>query len=311
MPKDAHQCFPSPLRYPGGKGKVANYFKLLFLENDLVGQHYAELYAGGASVALSLLYEEFASHIHINDLNKSIHAFWYAVLNQPDDLCRLINDTAVTIEEWYRQRAVQDDESASPLELAFSTFFLNRTNHSGIVNGGVIGGQQQLGEWKLDARYNKADLICRIKKIARHRNRITLTGQDAADYIRTLLPRLPAGTLSYLDPPYYVKGEGLYEHFYQHDDHVAIAALMHDAQHEWIVSYDAVANIRNLYTDFDRIEYTLSYSAAIRQRGNEAMFFSPNLRQPDVVSPAHINSSVIYARQAAIASGQQTMDIGL
>lgn len=29
--------YASPLRYPGGKGKVANYLKLLFLKNGLLG----------------------------------------------------------------------------------------------------------------------------------------------------------------------------------------------------------------------------------------------------------------------------------
>src|SRR5215218_6813135 len=93
--------FHSPLRYPGGKRKVANFIKLLMLENDLVGHAYAEPYAGGGSVALSLLYEEFASEIHINDLNQSVFAFWNAVLNETEALCRRISDVTVTMQEWH------------------------------------------------------------------------------------------------------------------------------------------------------------------------------------------------------------------
>lgn len=192
---------PSPLRYPGGKGKVANFLKLVFLRNNLIGQNYAELYAGGASVALALLYEEYASHIFINDLNYSIYAFWYSVLNHTDALCTRIQNTAVTIEEWHEQKSVQKSEQPELLDLAFSTFFLNRTNRSGIISGGVIGGKSQSGQWKLDARYNKLDLISRIQKISRYKSRITLTRHDAASYIKDILPTSSQKHISISRPP--------------------------------------------------------------------------------------------------------------
>jgi DNA adenine methylase len=289
--------FHSPLRYPGGKGKVANFIKLLMLENDLVGHAYVEPYAGGASVALSLLYEEFASEVHINDLNRSVFAFWNAVLNDTDRLCARIVAVAVTMDEWGRQRDVQLSEQPDPLDLAFSTFFLNRTNRSGIIEGGVIGGKNQTGAWKLDARFNKDDLIRRIKKIARYGSRITLTQHDAAHYLGHVLPTFPEATFVYLDPPYYVKGEGLYEHFYHHADHAQIAGLVRDLTHPWVVSYDAAPKVIELYEGFDRITYNLSYSAQDRYRGAEVMFFSPGLQRPDVASPAKIHSKAVAAAQ--------------
>ena len=175
--------FPSPLRYPGGKGKVANFMKLLFTENDFVGWDYVEPYAGGASVALALLFEDYAAHVHINDINRSVYAFWRVVLDQPDELCARILDTRVSTAEWRRQRKVQMAVDPAPLDLAFSTFFLNRTNRSGIITGGIIGGQGQDGTWKLDARYNKSDLVRRIQKVARFRGRITLTQLDAFEFL--------------------------------------------------------------------------------------------------------------------------------
>ena len=287
----------SPLRYPGGKGKVTNYVKLLMLRNDLIGYAYSEVYAGGASVALALLFEEYASHIHVNDINRSVHAFWDAVLNQSDLLCRLIQDTAVTMDEWHRQRAVQLSETPDPLDLAFSTFFLNRTNRSGIISAGVIGGQAQNGDWHLDVRYNKMELIKRIKKIARHHTRITLTRLDGAEYIRTNLPALPARTFAYLDPPYYVKGRGLYEHFYQHEDHAQIANLVRNINQPHIVSYDAAPEILDFYAGYQRIEYGLHYSAANRYVGAEVMFFSDGLERPIVDSPANIDIQTVHHAQ--------------
>jgi DNA adenine methylase len=280
--------YPSPLRYPGGKGKLTNYVKLLLGRNNLFDIHYVEPYAGGASIALSLLFEEYARHIHINDLNPSIFAFWFSVLNETDELCRLIQDTEVSIDERERQRQVQADLNASLVKRGFSTFFLNRVNRSGIIRAGVIGGKRQEGEWTLDARYNKSDLIQRIQKIARYRRRITVTNLDAAELIRSRIPSLPKNTLVYLDPPYYGKGKDLYQHFYQHEDHAAIAALVPTIRQPWIVSYDAHVNLVPLYSEYRSIEYGLHYSAQDRYVGAEIIFFAPELVIPDVPTPANI-----------------------
>jgi DNA adenine methylase len=291
--------YPSPLRYPGGKGKIANFIKLLFLHNGLVGHDYLELYAGGAAVALGLLYEEYASHVHINDLNRGVFNFWKVVLEQPDALCRRIAATRVTMAEWTRQRAVQQARKPDPVDLAFSTFFLNRTNRSGIIDGGVIGGQDQDGAWPLDARYNKQELIRRIEKIGRFRNRITLTGIDAAQYLQRRLPSLRDETFAYLDPPYYEKGADLYEDSYRHEDHAKIAGLMRHVRHPWLVSYDAAPELATLYKGFKRLAYGLSYSAGLRYRGSEIMFFGPDVSRPRGVLPANVHMKVVLRQLSA------------
>lgn len=292
MAIDAEQRFPSPLRYPGGKGKLANYVKLIFLENGLVGREYVEPYAGGASVALALLFEEYASHIHINDLSPSVAAFWRTVLTATEELCDLIARTPVTIEEWERQRAVQLDPNADQTALGFSTFFLNRTSRSGIIGGGIIGGKRQTGKWKIDARFTREDLIRRVRKIARHRNRITVTRHDAATYLETELPKIDKPFV-YLDPPYYVKGGDLYQDSYKPEDHTAIATLVHKLDIPWMVSYDAVPQIDDLYRPAPRVAYNLSYSAQERYKGKEVMFFDANLILPDVPSPANVDPRLV------------------
>lgn len=280
---------------------MANYIKLLFLRNNLVGHGYVEPYAGGAGVALSLLYEEYASHIFINDLNRSVFAFWYAVLNYTEELCQRIAETPVTMDEWERQKEAQKTLDLGPLDLAFSTFFLNRTNRSGIIDGGVIGGRKQDGNWRLDARYNTDELIRRIKKVARYRSRITLTQLDAADYIQNVIAGLPTETFVYFDPPYYAKGGHLYEHSYQDEDHAEIASLVHKLEKPWIVSYDTVPQILQLYEGLQRVDYDLSYSAADRYRGSEVMFFSPQLKSLDVQKPAGIYYDVVDKARTAAA----------
>src|SRR5688500_14936336 len=120
--------FLSPLRYPGGKRKLANFIRLLYYENNLLDGEYAELYAGGASVALSLLYGEFVTRVHINDIDPAVAAFWSVTLESTEELIKRIRDVAVNVTEWERQRSVQESKAPDPVDLAFSTFFLNRTN---------------------------------------------------------------------------------------------------------------------------------------------------------------------------------------
>lgn len=287
----------SPLRYPGGKGDIANYIKLLVHINGLRDGDYFEPYAGGAGVALGLLFGEHVRHIHINDVDKAIYAFWKSVLDHTDELCRLIQDTSVTIEEWHTQKAVQTQQAdVSLLELGFSTFFLNRCNRSGIISGGVIGGKAQSGDWKIDARFNKQDLIARIQQIANRRSRIFLYNKDAIELLRTLAPELPSKSLIYLDPPYYRKGKELYTNFYTPDDHADVAHEVKLLSNAWIVSYDNCPEIVSLYEGMKKIEYKLSYSANGRYQGSEVMFFSDRVKIPDVPDPRSKKIQYAYTK---------------
>lgn len=285
--------FASPLRYPGGKGKVANYLKLLILENDLSGCLYVEPFAGGAGAALALLYEEYVERIHINDINRGVAAFWVIALGHGEVLRRRVSKARLNMDEWERQRLVQRARDPDPLDLAFSTFFLNRVNRSGIVDGGVIGGRGQSGTWKLDARFNKQTLLRRLEKVERYSGRITFTAMDAAELLARISPVLPRDSLVYLDPPYYVKGKGLYENWYDDDDHRAIRSLVRAIKTHWLVSYDAADYILALYAGVRSLRYSLSYSAGDRYRGSEVIFYSPDLKIPTVASPANVSAGVV------------------
>ncbi|MHB1713471.1 MAG: DNA adenine methylase [Acidithiobacillus ferrooxidans] len=275
----------TPLRYPGGKGKLAGYIKEVITANKLLDGHYVEPFAGGAGVAIELLLQDYVSHAHINDIDRSIYAFWYCVLEKTDAFCDLVEMTPVTIDEWLIQRTIQKlSIEYDILALGFSTFFLNRCNRSGIVKGGVIGGINQNGKWKLDARYNRSDLLRRIQQIARFKSRITLHNRDAADFLNLTIPLAPDNTLVYLDPPYYVKGEGLYANHFTPSDHAKLATSVANglAGSKWIVSYDNVPEIVSMYNRFQGFVYGLSYSAHKRQIGSEVMFFSDSIYVPPV-----------------------------
>ncbi|MCK2097370.1 DNA adenine methylase [Thauera aromatica] len=276
------KAFATPLRYPGGKGKFSHFVKQIFESNNLLDGHYVEPYAGGAGVALELLFHEYASRIHINDIDPAVHAFWESAVNHTEDLCRLIYDTPVTIETWHKQRHVLANlEQHSVAEVALATFFLNRTNRSGILKAGVIGGLSQSGKWKLDVRFNKDNLIPRIELIGRYRKRIQVYNLDAVELMNNIAPSLPEKTLIYLDPPYYVKGSGLYRNFYEHDDHVLIARTLESVKHPWIVSYDDTKEIREIYKSYRQDKYFLSYTAQEKKKGLEVMIYGPSIEIPD------------------------------
>lgn len=283
------QRYVSPLRYPGGKAQVVKFIKLLILKNDLIGSTYVEPYAGGASVALSLLFEDYVSSVHINDLNLGVYDFWQSVLCYPDIFCRMIEEAALTIEEWRRQRNIAIHPSSTAVERGFATFYLNRTNRSGIISGGVIGGVNQEGPWKLNARFPRAELVRRIRKIARFRSRITLTRCDAL----ALLQSVPSGRRFYfLDPPYYARGERLYDNFYNHDDHQKICDAMANLKDPWVVSYDAAPEIMHMYSQYRSLRYSLSYSANSRGRGSEIMFSAPGLVMPEM-APSEVSAQKV------------------
>ena len=271
--------FYSPLRYPGGKGKVSDYFKQIFKDNFLYDGIYIEPYAGGASVGLSLLFNEYASKIIINDIDRSIFSFWHSVLNKPEELCKLIRDTPVNMDTWFQQKHIQKEKSKNSLiKVGFATFFLNRTNRSGILNAGAIGGQNQTGNWKIDARFNKKELIERIQRIAAYKAKIELHNSDAVELVKSLKKTLPQKSLFYFDPPYYVKGKDLYLNYYQDKDHALVAEeIAKLSRQKWIVTYDSVPSITTLYTDFRQVKYSLNYSASRASKGEELMIFSNNL----------------------------------
>ena len=283
--------FNTPLRYPGGKGKLTNFMLNVIDDNNLSPIYYAEPYAGGAGLALNLLDLNVAEKIILNDINISVYAFWHSVLNNADALCTLIETTSVSIDEWYKQKEIMNNAKEYDLvTIGFSTFFLNRTNRSGILKAGVIGGKNQDGHWKIDARYNKKDLISRIQNIHLERDKIELHNLDAIDFINKIVNDLPPNSLTYLDPPYYVKGKGLYINHYNHKDHVAVSKVVQQViKTPWIVSYDNTPEIRELYKT-PHLMYGINYSAQDRYKGSEAMFFSENLKIPKTNDPMKIKA---------------------
>jgi len=273
----------TPLRYPGGKAQFAPFIASLMRANGLSGGHYLEPYAGGAGVALELLFHGDATHIHINDLDPAVFDFWVSITHQPEEILRLLADTPVTMAQWHHWRGVLRGEiKVGQTERGFATLFMNRTNRSGVLKGGVIGGLTQGGTYKLDARLKKDVLAKRIEMIALHASSISVYNEDAHALLSRSRSFLPRQSLVYLDPPYYTKGQGLYRNYYELDDHQRIALLLQSKRFEvpWVVSYDNVEEIQRMYQMSRSLSYGLNYTAQVRYVGSEVMFFRRGLEVP-------------------------------
>lgn len=273
----------TPLRYPCGKAKLASFAKSIIETNELSDGVYVEPYAGGAAIALELLFHEYVSEVYINDISRPVYAFWKSTLDHTENLLRLIQDTPLTVRAWDRQKRVLTHPSEhDDLSLGFAMFFLNRTNRSGILNGGIIGGRDQTGPWKIDARYNKRELSFRIESIAKLRRRIHLSKMDALAFLGSNRSKWPASTLIYLDPPYYRKGKDLYLDYYSHKDHEQVASIISKKirRQKWMVSYDDAKPIRRMYSNYRYLAYRVGYSARETRTGQEVMFFCDDLHIP-------------------------------
>lgn len=273
----------TPLRYPGGKSLMTSFFIDLINANGLNNVCYVEPYAGGAGAATNLLLSGAVERIIINDANLGVFSFWQAVVEQTDALVELVLQTPITLEEWRCQKKILHTEKTPSLALGFAVFFLSRTNRSGILNAGPIGGsseeQQAKATYKIDCRFNRNDLARRIQAIGERKEDIRVECRDALDFLRNI--EQERHLLVYLDPPYYVKGKSLYLDYYRAEDHRILASYLQDAPFDWVLSYDNVEEIQKLYPHCSLYRFSPYYTASDVRRGEELLTHSPQLVLPE------------------------------
>lgn len=274
---------PSPLRYPGGKAAIQDMISAIICSNGLVGGHYAEPYAGGGGLALSLLFKQYIHEIHLNDLDRSVWSFWHSILNNTEQFIDKIMVTPVSIDEWHKQREIQNNKDRyNDFELGFSSFFLNRTNRSGIIlKAGVIGGLEQKSKYALDCRFNKKGLIDRIKRVEKYKHRIHLYNMDAIEFMKDVDASMPIKAMFCIDPPYFDKGSLLYTNFYNAEDHKDVSETIIKLKHPWLLTYDNAPEINKLYKNCNRYTYSLNYSAATKRVGTELLVTKNDIAIPD------------------------------
>ena len=274
---NADTIFLSPLRYPGGKARLAAFVAGLIAAQRPRPLRYVEPFAGGAGVALRLLFDERVDEIVINDLNPGLAAFWRVLYDQPETLAERVLESSATIEEWHQQRALYLEQPDDDLALGFATFFLNRTNRSGILGARPIGGLEQTGKWKIDARYSPGKLAERIELLARYASRVTVTQLDGVDLIDGVVA--DTNTFVYADPPYLLQGDELYMDTFEWGHHQRLAEVLRPGGN-WFLTYDADPRVLELYRGLRYASFDIAHSAARQHFGKEYAVFSPDLQVP-------------------------------
>lgn len=284
----------TPLRYPGGKQKLTPFIKEILKCNEVNG-HYIEPYAGGAGVALELLLSKTVKNIHLNDSDIRLYAFWHSVINENERLCRKITSASLTIDEWKKRREIlKNPEKHDLFEIGYSTFFMNRCNRSGVLKAGVIGGLNQDGNYKMNARFSRNDLIQRIELIGLYSDSIFISNLDAEEFIVNKIPKLDSNCLIYLDPPYFNKAKGLYLNSYEPEDHYRLSlTIQQKIDKKWVLSYDDVPAITSLYTNRRNFTYALQYSAARNYKGQEIFVFCDDLVLPKNCGLQYIDKELL------------------
>lgn len=273
----------TPLRYPGGKAKLYNFAVDLIDKNFKEKPEYIEAFVGGAGLAMKLLLNNKVSKIYINDLDDYIYSFWYSVLNNTNEFIDLIKTTPVNITEWKNQKDIYLNNKSTTLEKGFALFYLNRTNRSGIIKAGPIGGYNQAGNYKIDCRFNKNNLIQIIENIAAKKDKIILANMDGKDFVK-LYDKKSSNSLIYLDPPYVLKGKELYHNSFLHNDHITLYNSIKALKNAWFVTYDDHKLIKEIYKDFRLEKFEINYTVQTKRVAKEVAIFSPKLK----------NSTAIY-----------------
>jgi DNA adenine methylase len=282
-PARPRQGYFSPLRYPGGKARIAGYIAQLIRAQKPRPRVYAEPFAGGAGAGLRLLVDDVVESIRINDLDPGVAAFWRAVFNDTETFARRIATAKVTLPAWKRHRTIYlNPVGRSDLDLGFATFFLNRCNRSGILTARPIGGLGQTGAWEIDARFNRAELQTRVRYLGEFRHRVRITQLDARAFLSRLEDERDQ-VLIYVDPPYIVQGDNLYLDKLSYQDHHEIANQLIRSSLRWFMTYDCDDRItEELYPDLRCARFNIPHTAQHQHVGSEYAVFSDNLNVPNL-----------------------------
>lgn len=273
----------SPLRYPGGKTQLSKFVNNLIQVNNLNKPVYCEPFSGGFGAGMELLFSDSVESVIINDYDLGIYSVWFAILHESDRLSDLISKTPVSIQEWNNQKEIYRLNMVSnkySIELAFATLFLNRTNISGIIGGGPIGGKSQKAKYLIDCRFNKSALIEKIKSISAYSKKIELHNLEANKLISDILLKMdPNNLFIFFDPPYYKQGKNLYTNFFNHENHVELKNNIQKLDDfKWITTYDYDPNIKDIYSNYKSMEYKIRYSANKVRKEKEYLFHSPSTK---------------------------------
>lgn len=148
----------------------------------------------------------------------------------------------------------------------------------------MVGGLNQQGAYKIDARFNKVGLIKKIRAIAARKEQIILSNMDAQELIKSnYLERFNDAFINF-DPPYVNKGYQLYKNAFTEEDHGSLSQEIATlTNQQWIVTYDICPLVTDLYKNYRCSYLDVTYSVNRNKKAKEYIFFSNTLCLPDYI----------------------------
>lgn len=273
--------YKNPLRYPGGKATLVGVIERIIADQNLSGRRIFEPYAGSAAISIALVGSEICPTASISERDPLMYSFWKCVFTNPKKLLRRIRNTEISVRTWHLLSPLRDLDEPDDLQLdllAFAALFFNRTNFSGVLHSGPIGGQEQSSDYSIDCRFNRVELTERIELLSTLGEKFDVNFADALEVIKA--QRNKRGVLFYVDPPYFLQGKKLYRYNYRLNGHIALANSLRKAKFPWILSYDNHDVIENLYEDFHNVYQEFRYSARAQKKENELLITNLELIHP-------------------------------
>lgn len=260
----------SPLRYPGGKRKLAPLIHHLITVGKKDIKLFVEPFVGGGAIAVTFLENYKDTVIALADADPLVANFWRVTFS--DEASKLADKVATSKPSITLWKRVKNSKPDKPLDLAFKCLFLNRTSFSGIIHdeAGPIGGFDQKSAYKIDCRFNNESLAKRLIELSHYRDRVYFVRcqswkKTLSDILRSNFTRQhPAHVFWYLDPPFFQKAKKLYRHTFSDKDHQNLKESLDRFPGNFVLSYDDVAEARTLY-EYDEgfVRVDLSYNARI------------------------------------------------
>jgi DNA adenine methylase len=234
----------SPLRYPGGKTRLAPLISELVLNENI--KEFREPMVGGGSVFLYI--HTLLPNIKyiIGDIDIDVANFWLTLRDQPDELMKflLLNKDRFIDTKSIKEFVWKEDNTSK----AAKFFVYNRSSFSGLT---YCGG---LSENATKERFTKKS-ITDLKNISEALQNVEI---DCADYCRSLL-KGGKDVMVYLDPPYYSNSESNLYKTHKQFDHHALAIELRICKHKWMLSYDYSTTITNLYKQYHIMPVKIQY----------------------------------------------------
>ena len=295
----------TPLRYPGGKTWLFEYVKEFLHFHELESKIVVEPYAGSASISVGLLRGNLMKEAYIGEKDPIIVSFWNAVLTRNDELVEYISTLEVTMETWFALKKYLSPTSTTNydiVEVAGAFLFYNRTNYSGIIKGGPLGGKKQLSPYKLDCRFNKERIIERIRGLKGLYGRLHIVESDGLVFMQEMSSKFPEDSFFYVDPPYYGAGKDLYRFYFTDMEHESLSDFLTNLDPPWLLSYDNAEFIRNLYQMRTKFPVYTDYQSGHLKREVKELLISNRIIPP-------IAPKISHDTQACSAKKETIQDV--